>query len=289
MTQEIKASELTLANDGSLYHIRLFPEELADNIILVGDPNRVASISKFFSKIEVKKANREIVSHTGWFDNKRVTAISTGMGVDNIDIVLTELDACKNIDLKSREIKEKKTSLNLLRLGTTGAMQEDMEINSCICSKYVLGIDGMMWFYALSHEVMEEELQHNFIQFMDWNALLPVPYGVEASEELLEKIAFDLPKGITVTAPGFYGPQGRELRMPLRDRDINTKLPNFSYNNYKITNYEMETSALYCLGRSLGHKTLTICNVIANRYKGTFSTDYAKSMNNLIETVLQRL
>lgn len=286
---EIKASELTLSTEGSLYHIRLFPEELAENVILVGDPNRVATVSNFFQKIDVKKSNREIVSHTGWFDGKRITVISTGMGVDNIDIVLTELDACKNIDLKTREIKDTHTSLNLIRLGTTGAMQEDMDINSYICSKYVLGIDGMMWFYDLSHEVLEEELQHNFIQFMDWNALLPVPYGVSASDELLEKIAFDVPKGITVTAPGFYGPQGRELRMPLREKDINKKMPKFSYNNYKITNYEMETSALYCLGKSLGHKTLTICNVVANRYRGSFASDYGESMKKLIEMVLQRL
>ncbi len=289
MEQNMKASELTLAEDGSLYHIRLFPQELAENVILVGDPNRVSMVSSFFSKIEVKKSNREIVTHTGWFNDKRVSVISTGMGVDNIDIVLTELDACKNIDLETREIRRQFISLNLIRLGTTGALQENMDINSYICSRYVLGIDGMMWFYNIKHEIMEEELQHDFIQFMDWNALLPVPYGVSASQELLDKIAFDMPEGITVTAPGFYGPQGRKLRMPLREDTINEKLPNFVYKGDKITNYEMETSALYCLGKSLGHKTLTICNVIANRYRGSFASDYGKSMKNLIEKVLQRL
>ena len=175
--KDFLSSELTLAEDGSLYHIRLFPEELADNVILVGDPARVESVSKFFSTIEVKKHNREITSHTGLYNGKRVTAISTGMGVDNIDIVLTELDACKNIDLKTREVKEEKTSLNLIRLGTTGALQKDMDINTYICSEYVVGIDGMMWFYDLDHDIMEEELQYSFINYMDWNALLPVPYG----------------------------------------------------------------------------------------------------------------
>ncbi len=287
--KDFLSSELTLAEDGSLYHIRLFPEELADNVILVGDPARVESVSKFFSTIEVKKHNREITSHTGLYNGKRVTAISTGMGVDNIDIVLTELDACKNIDLKTREVKEEKTSLNLIRLGTTGALQKDMDINTYICSEYVVGIDGMMWFYDLDHDIMEEELQYSFINYMDWNALLPVPYGAKASQELLDKVAFDIRKGITITAPGFYGPQGRELRMPLREKKINDLLPLFSYNNVPITNYEMETSALYCLGKSLGHKVLTICNVVANRLQGSFAKDYHQSMDTLIETVLHRL
>lgn len=283
------SSELTLAEDGSLYHIRLFPEELAENVILVGDPGRVENVSSFFSTIEVKKSNREITAHTGTYNGKRITAISTGMGVDNIDIVLTELDACKNINLKTREIKAEKTALNLIRLGTTGALQKDMDINTYICSEYVVGIDGMMWFYELDHDVVEEELQHSFINFMDWNALLPVPYGAKASQELLDKIAFDIRKGITITAPGFYGPQGRELRLPLREKNINNLLPLFSYNGVPTTNYEMETSALYCLGKSLGHNVLTICNVVANRLQGSFAKDYHQSMNTLIETVLQRL
>ncbi|MBQ9312175.1 MAG: nucleoside phosphorylase [Bacteroidales bacterium] len=286
---KLEASELTLANDGSLYHIRLFPDELAENVILVGDPQRVKDISKYFSKIEVEKQNREIYAHTGEYCGKRITAISTGMGVDNLDIVITELDACKNIDLNKKEIKQTHTSLNLIRLGTTGAMQKDMDINSYICSEYVIGIDGMMWFYEDEKHTMEEELQNNFITYMDWNALLPVPYAVKASEGLLKQIAFDIKKGITITAPGFYGPQGRELRLPLRDKTINQKLPLFSYNDCNVTNYEMETSALYCLGKNLGHNVLTICNVVANREQGTFAKDYHQSMNNLIQTVLDRI
>ncbi len=286
---KLKASELTLASDGSLYHIRLFPEELADNVILVGDPARVENVSSFFSTVEVKKSNREITAHTGLYKGKRVTAISTGMGVDNIDIVLTELDACKNINLETRQVKQEKTSLNLIRLGTTGALQKDMDINTYVCSEYVVGIDGMMWFYDLEHDVVEEDLQYSFINFMDWNALLPVPYGAKASQELLDRLAFDIRKGITITAPGFYGPQGRQLRLSLRDNTINARLPLFSYKNVPTTNYEMETSALYCLGKSLGHKVLTICNVVANREQGSFAKDYHQSMNTLIETVLQRL
>ncbi|MCH3924158.1 MAG: nucleoside phosphorylase [Bacteroidales bacterium] len=289
MEEKLKASELTLAEDGSLYHIRLHEDELADNVILVGDPNRVKDVSQFFDKIDIKKSNREIVSHTGFYKGKHITALSTGMGVDNLDIVITELDACKNINLKTREIKQKQTSLNLIRLGTTGAMQKDMEINSYICSKYVVGIDGMMWFYKSKNEILEKELQDKFVKHMNWNTLLPTPYSVKASDELIEKIAFDMKQGITITAPGFYGPQGRELRLPLRDKTINDKLPLFSYNNYKVTNYEMETSSLYCLGKNLGHNVLTICDVVANREQGTFAKDYHSAMNNLIQIVLERL
>ncbi len=286
---QLKASELTLADDGSLYHIRLFPEQLAENIILVGDPKRVSVVSDFFDEIEFKKDNREIVSHTGTYKGKRITAMSTGMGVDNLDIVITELDACKNINLKTRTINDKHVALNLIRLGTTGAMQKDMDINSYICSKYVVGIDGMMWFYDSRQGVMCEDLQKEFVKFMDWSSPLPTPYACKANDTLLDKIAFDMPKGITITAPGFYGPQGRMIRLPLRDNTINEKLPKFSFDGYKVTNYEMETSSLYCLAQNLGHNALTICNVVANREQGTFAKDYHQSMSQLIETVLNRI
>ena len=285
----LKASELTLADDGSLYHIRLFAEDLAEKIILVGDPKRVEDISKHFEKIEIKKANREIVSHTGTYKGKRITAISTGMGVDNLDIVITELDACKNIDFKTREIKSNHTALTLVRIGTTGAMQKDMDINSYICSKYVVGIDGMMWFYNNKEGIMEQELQQNFTAFMQWHSPLPTPYCVQADNELVERIAFDIKQGITITAPGFYGPQGRCIRLPLYREDINTLLHNFTYKGYKVTNYEMETSSLYCLAKNLGHKALTICNVIANRELGSFAKDYHTSMNGLILQTLDRI
>ncbi len=287
--EPFKASELTLANNGSLYHIRLFPDELADNIILVGDPKRVDVVSKFFDTIEVKRENREIVTHTGTYKGKRISAMSTGMGVDNIDIVLTEIDAVKNIDLHTRTLNKEQKSLNIIRLGTTGALQKSMDVNSYICSEYVIGIDGMMWFYKNAPSSLEEDLQRNFISFMNWNTPLPTPYATKCSNTLLEKIAFDMPKGITITAPGFYGPQGRQIRVPLCDNTINNRLPNFSYKDRKITNYEMESSSLYCLSKNLGHNALTICNVIANRQQGTFAKDYSQSMNKLIQTVLDRI
>lgn len=289
MDQRFKASELTLANDGSMYHLRLLPDQLADNIILVGDPDRVSAVSNRFDKIEVKKQNRELVTHTGTYNGKRISVISTGMGVDNLDIVITELDACKNIDLKTRTIKKELTSLNLIRLGTTGAMQKDMDINSYICSKYVIGIDGMMWFYANKSGVLQEQLQKQFVDFLSWSHPLPTPYAVEADKDLISKIAYDIKKGITITAPGFYGPQGRAIRLGLNKEDINNLLPRFSYNNIPVTNYEMETSALYCLAKNLGHKALTICNVIANREQGTFAKDYHQSMERLIDLVLNRI
>lgn len=286
---QFKASELTLAEDGSLYHIRLFPKDIADNIILVGDPKRVGLISCFFNDIELKRENREIVTHTGVYNGKRITVMSTGMGVDNLDIVVTEIDACKNINLSKRVLNEEQISLNIIRLGTTGAMQKSIDINSFVCSKYVIGIDGMMWFYKNKASVMENTLQKEFVKFMQWGAPLPTPYAVSCSNELLEKIAFDMPKGITITAPGFYGPQGREIRLPLYDNTINDRLPKFTYDNLQITNYEMETSSLYCLGKNLGHNVLTICNVIANRCNGSFDKNYQQSMNNLIQTVLDRI
>ncbi len=287
--EPFKASELTLADNGSLYHIRLFPDELADNIILVGDPKRVDVVSKFFDNIELKRVNREIVTHTGTYKGKRISAMSTGMGVDNIDIVMTEIDAVKNIDLQTRTLNKEQKSLNIIRLGTTGALQKSMDINSYICSEYVIGIDGMMWFYNNAPTAMDEDLQRDFISFMNWNSPLPTPYATHCSNLLLEKIAFDMPKGITITAPGFYGPQGRQIRVPLLDNTINDRLPNFVYKDRKITNYEMESSSLYCLSKNLGHNALTICNVIANRQQGTFAKDYSQSMNKLIQTVLDRI
>lgn len=285
----LKASELTLAGDGSLYHIRLKEQELAQKVILVGDPSRVKDIAKFFNSIELEKTNREIHSITGLYQGKRITAISTGMGVDNLDIVMTELDACKNIDLKTKQIKANHTTLDLVRLGTTGAMQKDMDINTYICAKYVVGIDGMMWFYDSKAGVMVQELQQDFVKFLSWKEPLPTPYAVEADDSLLTTIAFDIRQGITITAPGFYGPQGRELRLPLYRKDINTLLPKFEYKGYKVTNYEMETSSFYCMAKNLGHRALTICNVIANREQGSFADDYHQSMNVLIEKVLQRI
>jgi uridine phosphorylase len=289
MNKQLAASELVLAPDGSLYHIHLKPHQLADNIILVGDPNRVDMVSKHFDEIDYKVSNREINTHTGTYNGIGITVISTGMGTDNIDIVLTELDACANINLETREINPKHRKLNLIRLGTSGSLQEDIPCGAFLASKYVIGIDGLMYFYQNNENVLEKELADNFVSFMQWNECLPKPYGVKVSDSLFSKIAYDMPSGITVTAPGFYGPQGRNIRLPLAFLDINDKISNFQYKDNKITNYEMETSALYALSKNLGHEYLTVCAIIANRKRGEFLDNYHNEMEELITLVLKRI
>jgi uridine phosphorylase len=285
----LASSELVLASDNSMYHIRLKPEMLADNIILVGDPARVDLVSSFFDTKKYEIQNREIHSCTGEYKGKPITAISTGMGVDNIDIVLTELDACVNIDLNTRQEKSIKRKLNLVRLGTCGCFHKEIGVNQYIASKYVIGIDGIMYFYKNNPGVLIKELADGFVQYMNWSKDLPKPYGVECSDNLLENIAFDMHKAITITAPGFYGPQGRKIRIDLADSTINSKIGGYSFNGIKAANYEMETSSLYALGKNLGHNVLTICNVIANRETSEFAEDYHPSMKKLIELVLERI
>ena len=286
----IPDSQLVLHGDGSVYHLRLFPEQIADTVILVGDPNRVAKISALFDVIENQVSNRELVTHTGFYKGKRITALSTGMGTDNIDIVLNELDALVNIDLKLRTIKEKHTRLKLIRLGTSGALQPDIPVgNSFLASKYALGLDGLLHFYADSVQHIHHEMTDAFVQHTDWNPLLPSPYVVGCSESLMEQLAFDYRKGITATSPGFYGPQGRVLRLPLSDEGMNKKIESFSFEGQNITNFEMESSALYGLSMMLGHDALTICLVIANRVTEKFSSDYHPFMERLIKNTLDRL
>ena len=286
----IPDSQLVLHGDGSVYHLRLFPEQIADTVILVGDPNRVAKISALFDVIEHQVSNRELVTHTGIYKGKRITALSTGMGTDNIDIVLNELDALVNIDLKQRTIKEKHTRLKLIRLGTSGALQPDIPVgNSFLASKYALGLDGLLHFYADSVQHIHHEMTDAFVEHMKWSPLLPSPYVVGCSESLMDLLAFDYRKGITATSPGFYGPQGRVLRLPLSDEGMNKKIESFSFEGQNITNFEMESSALYGLSMLLGHDALTICLVIANRVTEKFSSDYHPFMEKLIKNTLDRL
>jgi len=287
--EKLKNSELILNPDGSIYHLHLLPEQLSDDIILVGDPGRVEMISSFFESIECKITNREFVTHTGSFKGKRISVISTGIGTDNIDIVINELDAVVNIDLKERNIKDEKKSLNIIRLGTSGALQEDIEIDSFVASEYGLGLDGLLNFYKDSKNVVNKELTDAFIEFTKWNADLAKPYIVKSNENLMNKLARDFHKGITATAPGFYAPQGRKLRLETSDNDINYLLKDFSFASNRITNFEMETSALYGLGKLLGHNTLTICAIIANRFTKKYSKDYKKTVAELVELVLNRL
>lgn len=287
--QPIKESELIINPDGSVYHLKLRPEHVAPLVIVVGDQHRVARISAHFQNIEAKIENREFVTHTGTFNNKRITALSTGIGTDNIDIVINELDAAVNIDLEKRIPKQEHTSLQIVRLGTSGALQADIEVDSFVASEYGLGFDGLLNFYRDCPLVCDAEITDAFMAHTSWNKHLPYPYMVKASEELMKKIGFDMRQGITATAPGFYAPQGRQLRLHLAYPDLNEKIEDFDFKGKKITNFEMETSALYGLGALLGHQTLTVCDIIANRVNKTYSKDYKKSVDQLIEVVLHRL
>ena len=282
-------SELILTQELKIYHLNLTPEDIANDIIVVGDPGRVPEISKYFDSVELKVQNRELLSHTGFFNKKRITALSTGMGPDNIDIVLNELDALVNIDFKTRTAKSTQRSLNIIRLGTSGSLQADIPVDSYVASAYGLGIDGVLNFYKKTQEIMDIELNDEFIRQSQWPSYLAKPYTMKASDTLLNKIAFDMKQGITATAPGFFGPQGRELRGELAFKDLNSRLTNFNYKGQMITNFEMETSALYGLGKVFGHETLTICVIIANRISKQFSKNYKPLMENLIKTVLERI
>ncbi|MCD6660221.1 MAG: nucleoside phosphorylase [Lentimicrobium sp.] len=285
----IAESELVLNNDGSIYHLKLHPEEIARDIIVVGDPGRVPSISAYFDRIEVQRQNREIVTHTGYIGSKRLTVLSTGMGTDNIDIVLNELDALVNIDLKNRTILSNHTSLNIIRLGTSGALQPDIPVDSTVMSTHGIGIDGMLYYYSSLKDVYDREMTDAFIQQSNWDANFPRPYAVAASEKLLNLFSSGHLSGITATAPGFYGPQGRKLRLETTHPDLNEAISGFRYNGQRIVNFEMETSALYGLGKMLGHETLTICAIIANRVIKKYSSDYKITVKKLIEQVLEKL
>ena len=283
----MKASELIINPDGSIYHLKLKPGELAGTVLLVGDPGRVETVSALFDRIDFKRQNREIVTHTGWIGDKRITVLSTGMGTDNIDIVLNELDALVNIDFKTRLPKQELTKLNLIRLGTTGSVQAEIPVNSFIVSEYGLGIDTVLNFYSGRNELFDEELSGEFIKQTNWDTALGRPYVVKANAELISFFSDGFVKGFTATAPGFYGPQGRVLRAALMHPDLNDRISSFEYRGLRITNFEMETSALYGLSAILGHRAVTICLVIANRATGKFNDDYKKTMKELIEQILQ--
>ena len=285
----IESSELIVNPDGSIYHLRLRPEHIADNIIVVGDQNRVEQISKHFSKTECKISNREFVTHTGEYNGVRISAISTGIGTDNIDIVMNELDAAVNIDLSTRLIKKEKKSLNIVRLGTSGSLQEDIPVDATVISTHAVGFDGVMPFYNFENTEEETALMKAFMQQTQWSHKLNPPYFATGSTSLINKLKEGMYPGITATANGFYGPQGRVLRLSTAFPQMNEKLNQFSFNGHRITNYEMETSALYALGNLLGHQTCTVCAIIANRYKKEYSRDYHATIDQLIVTVLNRL
>ncbi|MEI7596569.1 MAG: nucleoside phosphorylase [Bacteroidota bacterium] len=285
----IKASELVLNPDKSVYHLKLHPEQIADTILLVGDPGRVAGISALFSKIEFKQQNREIVTHTGTYNNKRITAMSTGMGTDNIDIVVNELDVLANFDIQARKPKDKLKSLTLIRMGTSGAIQKDIPVGSFVVSEFGVGLDGMLNFYDVPKGFFHDAMSEEFIKHCKWSNKLPFPYIAQANTELFNLLSKGNISGVTATAPGFYGPQGRELRLKTSNPELNSLIETFSFDNKRITNIEMETSALYGLSGLLGHKACTICTIIANRVTKEFCNDYHPHVQRMVETVLDRI
>ena len=290
MNQPIPESQLVLNAEGAIYHLNLHPDQIADDIILVGDPGRVNEIATFFDRIEVKRHNREIITNTGYFNGKRITVMSTGMGTDNLDIVMNELDTLANIDLKTRMPKEEHRSLNLIRLGTCGALQPEIEVeDSYVATRYAIGLDGLLYFYEKNAEVNEIAMRDAFIEQMDYPKDLPMPYVVEGSKELFDRLAQGYYQGVTATAPGFYGPQGRTLRMHLAYPENNRKIEAFNYSGWRVCNFEMESSALYGLGKMMGHNCMTICVVVANRVTEKFAKDYHPYVKKLVINTLERL
>ena len=286
---KIPESELVLNPDGSVYHLKLRPEHIAETVIIVGDPHRVSMVSNYFDSIEYSIENREFVTHTGYVGEKRLTVLSTGIGTDNIDIAINELDAAVNIDLKTRTVKENFKSLKIIRLGTSGAVQEDIPCDSFVISSHGLGFDGLLNFYNVPKGIVDQDLTNAFLSHSKWDNALPRPYIVAGSDILLKELGKNMIQGITATSPGFYGPQGRVLRLPLFDPYQNEKITSFGFAGLRITNYEMETSALYGLGKMLGHQTCTICAIIANRLAKTYSKDYKKTVDKMIGIVIERL
>ncbi|MFY9116008.1 MAG: nucleoside phosphorylase [Bacteroidales bacterium] len=284
----IEPSELVINSDGSIFHLHIKPEQLADYVLLVGDPDRVDLLRTLLSPIEHEGRNREFVWVTGYFKTQKITLLSTGIGTDNIDIVMHELDALVNIDFKKRTVKDKHTSLNILRLGTSGAIQPGILPGTLVFSQYSAGIDGLLNWYAGRDTVSDTDLEKAFVQHMDWPALLATPYFVR-NAEFWEKRFPDAVKGITLSAPGFYGPQGRVVRIPLADPDYMSKLVSFSYKGMQITNIEMEGSAIAGLSHLLGHQGATVCLIIAQRDSKDMKVDYKGLMLEKASDILERM
>lgn len=290
MKKYFASSELIINEDGSIFHLHIKPEQLADKVILVGDPGRVALVASHFDKTECNVSSREFNTITGTYKGKRITVLSTGIGCDNIDIVVNELDALANIDFETREEKETLRSLELVRIGTCGGLQPFTPVGTFICSQKSIGFDGLLNFYAGRNEACDLKFEEAFKKHMNWSPLLCAPYVIDADKGLIDRIAQeDMVRGVTIAAGGFFGPQGRELRVPLADPNQNQKVENFEFEGMKITNFEMESSALAGLGKLMGHKAMTVCMVIANRLIKEANTGYKNTIDNLIETVLDRI
>lgn len=292
MNKYFPASELIINEDGSIFHLHIKPEQLADKIILVGDPGRVALVASHFEEKECEIESREFKTVTGIYKNKRITVLSTGIGCDNIDIVVNELDALANIDFQTREEKTNFRTLELVRIGTCGGLQPNTPVGTFVCSQKSIGFDGLLNFYAGRNAVCDLAFERAFLNHMGWtgNLCAPAPYVIDANSELINRIAQDdMVRGVTIAANGFFGPQGRELRIPLADPHQNEKIEQFEYQGYKITNFEMESSALAGLSKLMGHKAMTVCMVIANRLIKKADTGYKNTIDLLIKTVLDRI
>lgn len=285
----IAESELIINDDGSVFHLHIRPEELADNIILVGDPGRVDMVAEYFDDKEFRRQSREFVTVTGKYRGKRMSVISTGIGTDNIDIVMNELDALANIDFNTREIKEQKKSLNIIRIGTSGAIQPDIPLGSFVFSHISIGCDGLMNWYADRDSIVVPEIEDAFKAHVGWDRHLTDPYFVRAGQKMIDKFKDVTIKGMTIAASGFYGPQGRVLRMPLAMPDMVNKFESFRFDDWRVTNFEMEGSAIAGIAAHLGHNAGTVCCIIANRHLKSSNPDYKPQVRKLVELVLDKL
>ncbi len=286
----IKSSEMIINPDGSIFHLHLLPEQLCDRIILVGDPGRVDMVASFFDTKNFEVSSREFHTIGGTYKGKPIMCLSHGIGPDNIDIVINELDALANVDFKTRELKEHHRTLTMVRIGTSGALQPELILGTSVIAAHSIGFDGVLNYYAGRNRVADLDYERAFCEAVDWNPLLAAPYVVKSDEELVERIGRDdMVRGCTISAVGFYGPQGRELRLPLADPHLNEKIEKFRYHGKPITNYEMESAPLEGLSLLMGHKAMTVCSIIANRVNTTASPNYKTAIRDLVETVLDRI
>lgn len=286
----IAPSELIINPDGSVFHLHLLPEQLTDRVILVGDPGRVNMVASFFDTTDFEVSSREFHTIGGTFNGKPIMCLSHGIGPDNIDIVINELDALANVDFKTREVKDKKRRLTLVRIGTSGALQPELKLGTPVIAEKAIGFDGVLNYYAGRNEVADLDFEHAFCEAVGWNPLWAKPYVVNADEELVEQIGRDdMVRGNTISAVGFYGPQGRELRLPLANPELNRHIENFRHNGRKVTNYEMESAPLQGLGRLMGHRAMTVCSIIANRMNNDANPNYKTAVRDLVATVLERI
>lgn len=286
----IAPSELIINPDGSVFHIHLLPEQLTDRVILVGDPARVNMVASFFDTTDFEVSSREFHTIGGTFNGKPIMCLSHGIGPDNIDIVINELDALANIDFETREVKDRKRRLTLVRIGTSGALQPELKLGTPVIAEKAIGFDGVLNYYAGRNEVADLEFEHSFCDAVGWNPLWAKPYVVNADEDLVNQIGRDdMVRGNTISAVGFYGPQGRELRLPLANPDLNNRIEEFRHEGRKITNYEMESAPLQGLGRLMGHRAMTVCSIIANRMRHDATPNYKTAVYDLIGTVLERI